>query len=120
MSYDSPLRVTYQFSGVATAALTRQIPVPDGADRFRVVHVSMALQAGSADSTNTHEIGIVGDTDAFHSLSLAVTAAAPAAAHGAVLDSNAVDTNAAILLTRSADAVATGDTVETFLVIDWY
>lgn len=123
MSYDNPLRVVYQFEADPRAALTRNIPVPDGVNRFRVSHLSAeAIAFGdSTSSTNTIEFGTGADADAFGSESLTVSDSAPTAVVSDNQDAYEVGDNDEIVVTRSADGTApVSKEVALFIVIDWF
>lgn len=121
MQYDNPLRTIHQISGTPTSALTKLVPVPFGATRFRLKHAGAALNAGSNDSTNTIEVGISGDSDKFYTGdSLAVTSAAPADTLAKDLSAKDLADTPHVLITVGADAGATGDTVDFDFLFEWF
>lgn len=123
MSYDNPLRIAYQFESAPDAANTRNIPVPDGYNRFRIAHIGLeAIDFGAGtDTTQTIERGTSSDADAFGSDDLTVSDTAPTAVVSDVLDAYEVDDNDEIVITRGADGTAPASKeVALYVVIDWF
>lgn len=119
MSYSNPTTVGYRFPAatLSSAGTIGRIQAPDGM-KGRVVDVSLVTTTATTDATCTVEIGLSGDTDAYATQTIPVTAINLGVQGSASVYNHEIPEDTLVLVTAGGECTAGAGDVT--VIIDWY